>query len=579
MEAMLGGENLDRYYITMGDFLKNAGIIGLQYLLETAGFLKDEVCGISEDEQEFWLDRTFASQADWTGFYIQACVKLFGPTTTYQRIMSKIQLCIKKLKEDLWTCGDEEKEDIKFINEKLFSASYQSGYDIIKGQVSHPETYINLKENKLTEKMDPKMLLDKLTDLECFLGQKECHDIFIMKSVIYTYINRFWNGKCFLLRTNTKKNIRELYEKDFSKPFRDFLLTEHKNTKDYCMDCGEPIHAKERISMAFMNEMGDDFARKKSAFWNCKVDAYLCPGCAFLYSLVPLGFQLFADKFVFINMNSSIPALFAANSKSRKEVVTTERKEEQKYNQWFAQIMNTLLKEKAAEILNIQVVIRGLSSEDRYQFDILSKTILDLLKEPGVVRTLEWLGNYPSLRVKSGFLNVHETVVGNLLKHKSQYGLLDVLMKAVILDDVKAAFHINCVYQIQLHTLVIYKSEKERGVIMQSFSMRKSGAELRQAIMYAKNDSTGESLRGIEYQLLNALSVRNTEKFMDIIARLYSAYGTKKTENGKQLLIPQGMIAMVNDPEKFVVNGYAFVMGLIGCSEGKKGAETWKEMD
>lgn len=45
----------------------------------------------------------------------------------------------------------------------------------------------------------------------------------------------------------------------------------------------------------------------------------------------------------------------------------------------------------------------------------------------------------------------------------------------------------------------------------------------------------------MEYQLLNALSVRNVEKFMDIVLRLYSAYGSRKNENGQELLIPTGL--------------------------------------
>ena len=95
----------------------------------------------------------------------------------------------------------------------------------------------------------------------------------------------------------------------------------------------------------------------------------------------------------------------------------------------------------------------------------------------------------------------------------------------------------------------------------------KSGSELRKAIMTAKKDTTGDSLRGIEYQLLNALSVKNTEKFMDIVARLYSSYGSEK------LLIPNGMIRMLQDKEKFSEYGYAFVLGLIGSYEGKKEVE------
>ena len=64
---------------------------------------------------------------------------------------------------------------------------------------------------------------------------------------------------------------------------------------------------------------------------------------------------------------------------------------------------------------------------------------------------------------------------------------------------------------------------------MYCISMKKSGSELRKAIMTAKKDTTGDSLRGIEYQLLNALSVKNTEKFMDIVARLYRFLWIGKT--------------------------------------------------
>ena len=40
---------MERYVITMGDFLKNAGIVGMEYLLETAGARRDVDYGITED--------------------------------------------------------------------------------------------------------------------------------------------------------------------------------------------------------------------------------------------------------------------------------------------------------------------------------------------------------------------------------------------------------------------------------------------------------------------------------------------------------------------------------------------------
>ena len=43
---------MEKYKITMGDFLKNAGIVGLKYLLDTAKAQEDKDFGISENGQE-----------------------------------------------------------------------------------------------------------------------------------------------------------------------------------------------------------------------------------------------------------------------------------------------------------------------------------------------------------------------------------------------------------------------------------------------------------------------------------------------------------------------------------------------
>ena len=107
--------------------------------------------------------------------------------------------------------------------------------------------------------------------------------------------------------------MREIYEQDFSKPLKEYLLKSHEKSKEYCIECNAMIDSKEEVSIAFMNDMADDLARKRSAFWNCKVDAYICPLCAYLYTLVPLGFRLVGNKFVFQNIDSSIEVLVDVN--------------------------------------------------------------------------------------------------------------------------------------------------------------------------------------------------------------------------------------------------------------------------
>ena len=558
---------MEKYAITPGDFLKNAGIVGMKYILDCAKAQEGVDFGISEDGQEMWLNYEFIQNADWTSLYFQACVQNFGRFTVYQGVMEKIKCCIGKIQNEKWNPGKTEKDDLKFINNKLLSNSYQAGFENIKDQIEHPEVYITLKKEKLTDKMTAEELLERLSKLQVFLEQEKCKETFIMKSVVYNYINRFWDGKSFLLRSNAKKDMREQFEKDFSEPFRKYFMTDHTKAKDLCIDCGEPVTTKEKVSIAFMKEVGDDFTRKRSAFWNCNVDAFLCPVCTFLYAASPLGFRLFANKFVFVNNNSDMFTLLAANSKNRKSSLEGEKEENQRYSQWFAETLNIILNEKRQELSNIQVILRGTRDKDRYKLSIINKDILNILKREDVEKALKNLGQYPFTKIRNDFVNVHEQAVMNLLDHQNQYILLDSLLREAIAGNAASNFHIHWVYEIQKGTEISYKKEEEKEALMYCISMKKSGSELRKAIMTAKKDTTGDSLRGIEYQLLNALSVKNTEKFMDIVARLYSSYGSEK------LLIPNGMIRMLQDKEKFSEYGYAFVLGLIGCYEGKKEVE------
>ena len=161
----------------------------------------------------------------------------------------------------------------------------------------------------------------------------------------------------------------------------------------------------------------------------------------------------------------------------------------------------------------------------------------------------------------------------NLLQHREQYQLLNRLLKENIKEESKN-FYIFWVYEVQLWTelVITYSSDrdKRREISMSCGAMKKSGADLRKAIMTAKGITSSEGLRGIEYQLLNALAVRNVNKFMDVVMRLYSAYGSRRNEDGHELLIPTGFVQMLNDKQKFTEYGYAFVMGLVGSYEPKK---------
>lgn len=557
---------MECFAITTGDFLKNAGIVGMWYMLEMSTAIKNTDYGISENEQELWIAKDFAIEADWTDMYFKAFVAGLGSFTVYESVLEKIQSCLQKLETEDWNSGKEIKDNFKFINEKLLSNSYLAGFENIKDKIEDSETYLNLKKNKLSDKLEQQELKIRLQKLQQFLAQPLCKETFTMKSIIYTYINRFWDGKCFLLRANAKKDMRELFEKEFSEPLRKYWRNDHEKAKDLCVDCGMSMDSKEKVSIAFMKEMADDLSRKKSAFWNCKVDAYLCPVCAYLYALSPLGFQLYANKFVFLNMNESIRSLISANQKSSKNALSSEKKEEEKHSAWFSRNLNIVLAEKGTS--NIQVILRGIQAEDKYICNIIGKEALSILEKEKVNNALNYLGTHPFIKLNGDFFNIHEAVVMNVLNYQNQYTLLNRLMKEAIENEgvLLAAYW---VYVVQVWTrLVRYGKDKERNVTMSQKTMRNNGYNLRKAIMEAKGVTKDDCLRGTIYQLLNALSVKDTGKFIDIVIRLYSS---------TKLLMPDGFVDMLCGQEVFQELGYAFVLGLKGSYWNNKSGDKKEE--
>lgn len=555
---------MDRIVISIGDFLKNAGIVGMEYMLKTAGARNDIDYGFMEDEHGIWLDREFAQNADWTDMYFQAFIKRYGPLTAYRGVLEKINKILEKSENDDWN-KSECKEDLKFINEKLLSNSYKSGFANIKNKIDNPDVYERLKDSKLKDSMEKEELCERLVQLKEFLEQPLCEETFSMKSIIYNYINRFWDGKSFLLRANAAKDMKEVFEADFSAPLRAYVSAEHKKAKDMCIDCNNLIDSKERVSIAFMKDQADDLNRKRSAFWNCKPDAWLCPVCAFVYALAPLGFTLIGRTFLFVNLNQDIEGLIRINSSHGTVVSQSEKEEDEKYSSWIARTIDLLLHEKGREISNVQVITRGIDENKRYTFDIISRDVLILLNDDSIIKALDNLGKFPYLKYKKDDWNVHETVMLNILRYHSQYAIINKMLR-ISLDGVSGALSkAGITYDIQLRTSLLRRNKllETGGKLMNNsrYALRDEGYKLRNVLLGAKGTSDDACIRGTVYQLLNALSVGNVEHFMEIIMRIYCS---------TKLQVPNAFIEFLKDKDTFMEYGYAFLLGLQGSHYEKK---------
>lgn len=555
---------MDRIVINLGDFLKNAGIVGLNYILEDVICAeKDKDYGYTSDRQAIWLSRDFALDCDWTDIYFKAFTKYYRNYSVYQAVIDGINSILAVIENDNFKLKDT-KDKLKFINDKLLSNSYKSGFASVKDKLDVTQPYEDLQAQKLKDTMDVQEAKRRLEELLLFLKQPICEETFVMKSALYNYINRFWDGKCFLLRANAAKNMREVFEADFAVPLREYIEKTHDKGKDICIDCGNLISGKEKVSIAFMKDMADDLSRKRSAFWNCKVDAFLCPVCAYIYALAPLGFLIIGRRYVFMNISSDIDNLLAANNKYGHESIESQKdtEKEERYSSWIARTINILLGIKTEGLSNIQVITRGINDTDTYTFDVISKDVLSILKDKGIKNSIDLLSKHPYVKNGSDYINVHESVILNILRYRSQYDLLNVLLKTAI-ETNGVVYTATKVYDVQLRTNVykIKSEERKESIMMKRNDVTNQGYKLRKNLLLAKGTTDDSCLRGTMYQLLNALSVGNVNRFMEIVLRVYCS---------TKLQAPNEFVECLGDRDKFKEYGYAFILGFQGSYCEKK---------
>ena len=169
------------------------------------------------------------------------------------------------------------------------------------------------------------------------------------------------------------------------------------------------------------------------------------------------------------------------------------------------------------------------------------------------------------------YINIHEQVVLNILNFKGQELLLNRVLRASIESP---AYNASAywIYNVLLWSNIV-KSGKENGgkIAMNRLAVMNSGYSLRTALLASKGAKDDECIRGTLYQLMNALSTKNTGKYLEIVMRLYSSCKIPANEEqAGKLVVPSAFVNMFNNPALFEEYGYAFLLGLKGCNSNSK---------
>jgi CRISPR-associated protein Cst1 len=554
------------------DFIQNAGIIGLIRLLEHQGASRGQdycIDGTDLSVSTDYLLRGDLPKAyvDLSKAYMDAFIDKYYQETHHAIALQKIAQLRNLLAEADGSDGKEKQKDlITYLHDKLSSASYQSGYAILEEKNIQTDIVAILK--KLKKEKDKAEILRLLSELEEELNKPLVKETLAFKSIIYSRINMFWENKAFLLPKNSKRTLEEVFSNDFTEPLVNYIQ-KSKKSKDTCIACGNPISGKEKTSIAFMKDMADDLSRKTSAFWNCKVDAFICPNCAFLYALVPLGFVPIGNDMVFVNTNTNIEFLEQSN---RAETLNIEKDDNLKLSILYNTIIANLIKTSKLKASNIQVITRR-KFEERYDLNIIGKDVIEILEN-----ARKPLENLMKWHVKDGeqYINVYERTIVNVINGQNQYGNINRLFR-LNLDQSRIVFAIYNVLMVQFHQCNNKKRKGGNAMNKARLSFAcKGGNDLRRTILdYSSTggdnqDESDNKLRGTVYQFLNALQVGDQFAFMNMLLRLSTSYNMK---------VPSVFMDAFQSEEDFLNIAYAFLVGLKGgyFEKEKKGNEAMDE--
>ena len=558
--------NLENEYfeINLDTFLFNAGVVGFIEVLEEAKEKHKAKKGESlEDKKDFYFDgqtlfvkKEFLLNTDLSQMYIDRIVKKFGDKTNISESIKKIDIILND-KEN-----KDYKDDIKNIIDYFSAASIKTGLETLTAKgisVNIQDNIEKIKEIIKSKNFDIEHIKPLLKEIKSdFENNKEVRDTLLMKNIMYTKINQFWENKAFLLPANSKKDIKEMFYQSFEKPLKE-LINNKKKYNYNCVVCNENINKD--IDTTFLFEVGVDTNRKKSAFWNYNPDSFICALCNYIYACTPLGFIDISNSMIFVNQNDSIDALIKMNGR----IDFSNNNEENKTYTAYNEIIRRLLAEKTKELKSIQVIIRD---KNHYLFNTLGKDSLQIIES--MKKELNDIAKIKSIKITDDYwIDIYKDCLENILNFRNQWNLIFTLLKIENNNFLITAIFNILKIQIAKDTMFLdTKILKEDNNMQKQFDLAyiayKNGNEMRHKLIGAKenanltneqNKDADNKLRGLVYQLINYVHTSNRDLFLSNITRLYA---------GMNLSIPSIFLNIFKSDEEFKTIGNAYILGLKG---------------
>ncbi|MGU9537415.1 type I-B CRISPR-associated protein Cas8b1/Cst1 [Clostridium tepidum] len=539
--------------LELSDWLYNAGVVGICKIFGT----NDDYCEKYSNYIEFDESLLENFEEKYFNYFINKYEKF----TSWYKIVSIEDKLINFSKDAIDEKYIEKfNKQIEYVKTRLKSASYKSGYEVIKNkELDLLKEEQKLRKIKKTKKQSIEDIIpmveeqiELLEGIIKYLKNEEVKRIIIAKNVIYDVIAKFWSDVSFLNSSNNKKNMYEEYRKYFIDDCINYIREDKEKFKYICFSCENKMSKLSKpaaYDLTWITKMGVDMSRKTSHFWNFNGDTFICPICNLVYSCIPAGFTILKDKGIFINENSNIDTLIKVNNTAINNNTSFQELEEKSYFTIADNIKQGEFERSNKEIDNIQIVKLDSNNERRpYSFNVISKNKLRI-----IYNNRENLKGLISKNAKIGdgsYINLYSEVIKRLYDNKNLFDLIGELFYLNLDDKFKGLSYLKNIIKINNSFL---------GGIMGKKIYYKKIDEIQKLGFYLRKDYENQKadnkINGITYRLLNALKTKNSNRFMDTLLNTYMYI--KKP-------IPVEFIEGLKDEAKLQTIGYAFLLGLQG---------------
>ena len=584
---------MDKITVKNSDWLFNCGILGLYNILKHNNADDSDDMSLSQDELTFSVSELDNFEEKYFSYLIDTYEKTFSiyRITSFEKFLQNHE---ESNYENFNTQSLYRLNlQIEQVKRYLKSSSYVSAYKMLKcgfdpsaKEKELKKVSVKKNETVFDKQSEIKKQMDILKETVEFFKHNKVRKYIGGKNAMYSIIRNAWTNISIMNRQNENPDIYKEFSKDFVKPVKEYLDETDRgklNPKYRCVTCNGKIKNL-NIDLNFMREIGFDVNRKTSNVWDFNNYVAICPVCRLVYACVPAGFTYLYNRGIFVNASMDLKEIMRINQNIKKEVLCDSKGGAVIYRALQKQMNRKINETPGYELSDVQVIRfhHGPGSDNiSYTFNIITKFIL---------KTIE---NCDSCfeRIQNGRFSegnttiyLYDEVMNRLMNNENQFLLIHKLMHYKLSMPDKAIYSMSMIENILTINAeylrevgVMEKGDKDMIKIAKSH-----GYYLRNAYSdYGKKDDSSNAadaelnrggynkkLGSIAYRMLNALKTNNKYAFMDtmINAHMYV-----------QKAIPAIFAENLENDLKFKNIGYAFVTGMIGYTDNKKGDEKGNE--